>query len=486
MTEAAARDAARRQFGNAALVSEDARAEWTYPALDGLWGDLRHAFRVLRRNPAFASVAILCLALGIGANTVVFTVVDHVLLRPLPYPAADRLVAVWGRNPARGLEHSPASAADFYDWRAAGRRFDSMAGYASWPMNLTNVAEPRRLNGDLVSANFFDTLGIAPAMGRTFARDEDQPGKDAVVVIADRLWRQLGLSAGIVGQEITLNRSPATVIGVMPAGFNFLGREADFWLPLSLSAENRTNREGRWLGVVARLSAGATVAAAASELGTVANRLAAAYPETDQGWGVALIPLRDELVGSARTRMLVAQGAVTLLLLITCLNLANLLLARAGGRSREIAMRAALGASRGRIVRQLALESGVLGALGGALGVALAHGVIDGLRTFGAGMIPRVAEIAMDARVIGFALLATGFTALLFGVLPAVQASRCDLRRQVAGGGRGTARGARRQRSLLVSAELAVLACCWSARPSSARACFASTPHSRASRPTMC
>ena len=216
-------------------------------SLDEIGQDLRYAVRMLRKSPAFTTVAVLSLALGIGANTIIFSAVNNVLLRSLPYPRSDRLFAVWSRSASHGAEPMHVSAADFYDWRAQSHAFESLSAYASWPMNLTNVDEPRRLDTQLVSANLFSTLGVQAQIGRTFAPDEDQEQSASVVVISHHLWRAIGESPQIVGRQLTLNGSQATVIGVMPAGFAFPSRETDAWVPLSMSAKNRSNREGRWL-----------------------------------------------------------------------------------------------------------------------------------------------------------------------------------------------------------------------------------------------
>jgi MacB-like periplasmic core domain len=266
MSEHDARSAAQRDFGNATRLAEESGDEWTFPSLEAVIQDVRYAARVLRKSPAFAFTAILSLALGIGANAVIFTVIDHVLLRPLPYRAPQQLVAIWTRNLSHNQPHGQSSAADFFDWRAQSTAFASMSTYASWPMNLTGRDEPRRLNGELVSANFFDTLGAGAAYGRTFAADEDQPNSDFIVVLSDRLWRQFGAPADIIGSTLTLNRSQAKVIGIMPPSFNFLGRDTDFWTPLSMSPMNRANREGRWLSVVARLANNTSLGSAQSEM----------------------------------------------------------------------------------------------------------------------------------------------------------------------------------------------------------------------------
>ncbi|HVP46050.1 MAG TPA: ABC transporter permease [Bryobacteraceae bacterium] len=449
-----ARARALGEFGNRTRLAETYREQWAFTLLDETGQDLRHAVRILRKGPLFTAVAVLSLALGIGANIVIFSSVEHVLLHSLPYPQSERLFAVWGHSASHGGEPMHVSAADFYDWRAQSRAFESLAAYANWPMNLTNVDEPRRLTMELVSANVFSTLGVHAQIGRTFLPDEDQEQSPFVVVISHHLWREMGESPQIIGSQLTLNGSQATVIGVMPAGFGFPTRETDAWVPLSLSAQNRANREGRWLAVIGRLKANATRRDAAAEMDVISRRLAAAYPATNKGWGASLVPLQAELVGKTRPILLTLQAGALLLLLITCANLANLLLAKGATRAREIAMRAALGAGRGRIVRQLIVESAVLAALGGGLGLALATQGIAMVRTFGGGLIPRADEIHLSGPVGLFALAATLVTALIFGLVPALHASRADLRAQMGSGARGTPRNIERKKGTLVTIEV--------------------------------
>ena len=357
-----ARARAVRCFGNRTQLAESCRERWAFGSFDEIGRDLRYALRGLRKSPVFATVAVLSLALGIGANTIVFSGVNHVLLQPLPYPQGGRLLAVWSRSISHGAEPMHVSAADFYDWREQSLAFQSLAAYANWPMNLTDVDEPRRLETQLVSANLFSTLGVTAQIGRTFLPDEDREQSPFVVVISHHLWREMGESPRIVGRKLTLNGSPATVIGVMPAGFDFPSRETDAWVPLSLSAKNRSNREARWLSVIGRLRPNVTLRDATIEMDVVSRGLAAAYPVTNTGWSASLVPLKEELVGKTRSILLTLQAGALLLLLIACVNLANLLLARGASRTREIGLRAALGASRGRILRQLIVESTVVAA----------------------------------------------------------------------------------------------------------------------------
>ena len=453
-----ARAQALRNFGNRTRLAETCREEWAFVPLEEIAQDLRYGLRLLRKSPVFTATAVFSLAMGIGANTVIFSAVNHVLLSPLPYPQSDRLFAVWGRSAARGAEPMHVSAADFFDWRAQSHSFESLSAYGNWPMNLTNVDEPRRLETELVSANLFSTLGVNAQIGRTFTPDEDSEQSALLVVIGHRLWRALGESPAIVGRPLTLNGSPATVIGVMPAGFAFPAPETDAWVPLSLSAGNRANREGRWLHVIGRLRPEVSRRQATAEMDAISGRLAAAYPATNAGWSASLETLEEDLIGKTRPILLTLQAGALLLLLITCANLANLLLAKGTSRAREIGVRAALGAGRARILRQLVVESAAVAVLGGAVGLALAIEGIALVKGFGEGVIPRAAGIHLSGPVVIFALAATVITALVFGVAPAFDASRVDLRAHITTGSRGTPRSVERQRGLLVAIEMG-LAC---------------------------
>jgi putative ABC transport system permease protein len=443
-----------RQFGNRTRVIEASRDQWIFRSFDEALQDLRYTARVLRRSPAFTAAAMLSLALGIGANTIIFSVVDQVLLRSLPYLQPGRLFAVWSRSAAHGAEPMHVSPADFYDWRTQSQSLESLSAYANWPMNLTNVAEPRRLETELVSANLFSTLGSKAQIGRIFLPEEDQEQSPFVVVISHHLWQAMGGSLQIVGQRLTLNGAQATVVGIMPAGFAFPSPEIDAWVPLSLSAQNRTSREGRWLAVIGRLRAGVTSHDAEAEMDVITRRLAAAYPATNRGWSASLVPLQDELVGKTRPILLTLQAAVLLLLLITCANIANLLLAKGTARRREIGVRAALGAGRRRIVRQLMMENLALASAGAVVGLALAMEGIKLMRTVGDGLIPRAGEVHLSAPIAIFALATTIITTLLFGLGPALHVSRAGLREQISSGTRGTPLSTERKRRVLVIAEV--------------------------------
>ncbi len=453
-----ARTQVLRGFGNRTQIAEECRGRWAYAPLDEIGQDLRYTLRTLRKSPVFTAVAVLSLALGIGANTVIFSAVNEVLLRPLPYPRADRLFAVWSRTATHGAEPMHVSAADFYDWRTQSHAFESLSAYANWPMNLTNVDEPRRLETLLVSANLFTMLGVAAETGRTFLPDEDQEQSPFVVVISHRLWRALGESPQMVGGQMTLNGSQATVVGVMPAGFTFGSTDIDAWAPLSLSAQNRVNREGRWLSVTGRLRHAVNRRDALAEMDVITHRLAAEYPATNTGWSATLTLLQEQIVGSTRPILLTLQAGALLLLLITCVNLANLLLAKGASRIREMGVRAALGAGRARILRQLMVESSALAVLGGGLGLALAIECLAWVRTYGEGTLPRAAGIHLSGAGVAVALATTFITALIFGMIPAIQVSRVDLQDQIGAGVRGTPRNVERRRGLLVAVEVG-LAC---------------------------
>ncbi|MBV8360904.1 MAG: ABC transporter permease, partial [Deltaproteobacteria bacterium] len=440
------------EFGNRTRVVENCRETWGTALLDQFTADFRFALRVLRHSPLFAFIAIFCLALGIGVNTVAFSAVDHVLLRPLPYPESQQLVSVWGHKQSSGSEQLFVSPADFYDWRARSRSFSSLAAFSTWPMNLTNVENPRKLHTELVSANVFTLLRVQPERGRIFRENEDSPDAEPVVMLSDRLWRSL--SEPKMGGRLTLNGSGYTVIGVMPANFSFPSLDVEAWVPLSLSAENRTNRDARWLQVVGRLREHATASGAQSEMKLIADQLAQTYPATNMHWSVSLVPLRDEVIGKTGTVLWTLQIGTLLLLLVTCANLANLLLARGASRTREVGMRTALGASRGRIMRQFLVESFVLALAGGGLGLAMAEVGITIIRTLSESLLPRAAEISLSAPVLFGALAVSAITSILFGVAPALSASHMDLRNEIAVGSRGTLRSAEKKRGLLVTVEL--------------------------------
>ena len=430
-----------------------------------LYQDLRYGLRMLWKSRGFTAVAVLALALGIGANTAIFSVVNAVLLRPLPFVNAERLVKVYGGRARGGTGYTPVSYPDFADYKKQAQSFERVAGYSLAGTTLmSGGGEPERLDGAVVSAELFPMLDAKPALGRVFSAEEDQPGAAPVVVLSDELWRRrFNSDPEIVGRELKLGGRTATVLGVMPAGFKFpvQADRVDYWSPLSSDpgiAPMLMARGMRFLPVVASLKPNVTLRQAEAEMNTIASRLGAQYPETNTGGTVHLESLHEDLVGDIRPALLVLLGAVGFVLLIACANVANLSLARSAARSREIAIRTALGASRVRVVRQLLTESLLLSLCGGAVGLMLALWGVDLLVAASPPDIPRLAEIGIDARVLVFTLGVSILTGIVFGIAPALQISKHDLNESLKEGGRGATEGLRRNRvrSLLVVSEVAL------------------------------
>jgi putative ABC transport system permease protein len=400
----------------------------------GLFEDIRCALRLLARNPGFAVVAVLALALGIGANTAIFSVTNAFLLDPWPFREVGRLVTLAQDNPGKGLGGS-VSYPDFVDWRRENHVFEEMAAIQYVSFNLTGVDEPERMRGAKVSAGFFTVLGTPPLVGRTFRPDEDAEGTDRVVVLAHGFWqRRFAAQMDIVGRAILLDGEPHTVIGVMPPQFQF-PPQIELWRPLALDYA-RAHRGAHSLGVVARLKPGVGHSTALAELKTIARRNEERYPDTNAGWSVRMESFREALVKRARPALYTLLAAVAAVLLIACANIANLLLVRATARAKEIAIRAALGAGRGRIVRQLLTESVTLAAAGGALGLLLAHWGVRLLVRFTPPQMMPVQSVRVDATVLLFTLAVTILAGIGFGFAPALAAARIDLNTTLKEGGR--------------------------------------------------
>src|SRR5881396_2151592 len=423
--------------------------------------DVRYAVRLLIKNPAFSAVAIITLALGIGANTAIFSIVNAVLLRPLPYPDADRIMVL---NESSGPKQDFSVALpDYFDWRNDSKTFEHLAATHKESRNLSGIPgrEPERVSCASVTRNFFNIIGLPPEIGRTFSEDEDKVGALPVVVISDRLWqRAFNRGPKILGQAITLHDQSYTVIGVMPRQVTS-PQDTDVWLSM-MRRSNNTVWMSRMIHpmiyVWGKLKSGVTVEQARAEMKGIAARLEQAYPDTNRGETAVVTPLLDNLVGKYRTNLGLLLGAVGLVLLIACANLANLFAARGAARAREFAIRAAVGASRAQIVRQLLIESFVIAALGGTLGLFIALWARDALSVLAPQSVSRFQEISFDLPVLAFTFAVAAVTAVLFGLWPAWQTSRADVRLALKAGssGSGEAPSAKRTRDSLVIGQIAL------------------------------
>jgi predicted permease len=427
--------------------------------------DLRYGLRSLLKTPGFTGLAVLALALGIGANSAIFSVVNAVLLRPLPYAESERLVRVGGMSLRKPEAVGTFSPQDFYDWRAQSTSFEAVAAFDQSSPSLTGAGEPERLNAARVTPEFFTVLRAQPALGRGFVAQEGQRGNHRVAVLTHALWqRRFAASPSVVGQQIELSGEPFTVVGVLPENFEspqFSGFEQEQPELFTVFAPDLSQwtRGGRSVDAgVARLRPGVSVEQAQAEMDAIAARLREQYPDTNANAGARVVSLHEQLVGGARTSLLVFLAAVGFVLLIACANVANMMLARASSRHREVAIRTALGATRLRIVRQFLTESVMLSLAGGAVGLLLAMWANDLLLAVGADAIPRANSVALDWRVLAFTLAASALTGVAFGVVPAVHATRLDLQESLKEGGRGQTggRARRRVRGLLVVSEVAL------------------------------
>jgi predicted permease len=451
-----AKASARREFGNVGLIKEVTREMWGWTSLERLLQDLRFGLRMLLKNPGFTLIAVITLGLGIGANTAIFSIVNAVLLRPFPYQAPERLVSVQERFSApRGVT---VSYPNFVDWRAQNTAFASIAAVrGNESFNFTGIGEPERLQGRLVSAEFFSTLGIQPLLGRDFLAEEDHPGATPAAILSYGFWqRRFGADESVIGRQLTLNNQSFTVVGITPANFQY-GVEADVTVPIGLSAERFKNRGADpGTDVVARLKPNLSQQQAETELNLIAARLEQQYPVSNKGRRVLLTPLHESFVGNVRQPLLILLGAVGLVLLIACANVANLLLVRSSSRQKEMAVRVALGAPPRRIIRQLLTESALLAALGAALGILLAFWGTSLIASQLPDGIPRLQEAQVDAPVLVFTLAVSLLTGLLFGLAPALQASRPNLTEGLKEGDRGSSGRRQRLRSVLVVGEVAL------------------------------
>jgi predicted permease len=420
------------------------------------WQDVRYGLRVLLKNPGFTAIAILTLALGIGANTALFSVVNGVLLNPLPFPNPDQLVAVYAKSPT--FQESSIAYPNFLDWQKDNHSFAALSAFRADDYNLTGAGEPERVHIHMISAEFLPALGLKPVLGRTFRPEEDKAGVGPVTILGDGLWkRKFGLAQDVLGKSITLNGKPYTIIGVAPGRITGLS-PTDLYIPIGQWADPSflDRRISMGTNSIGRLKPGVTIEQARVEMNRIAENLATAYPEADKGMGVSLVPLKTDVVGNVKGILLVLLGAVSFVLLIACANVANLLLARSTGRAREFAIRAALGASPARVIRQLLTESVLLGIAGGCIGLLLAKLGVRVLLATLAGSVPRSEEIALDGHVLFYTLGISVLTGIVFGLIPALKMLRPDTHETLKEGGRGSSGARHRTQSVFIVVEMAM------------------------------
>ncbi|MFH1574769.1 MAG: ABC transporter permease, partial [Acidobacteriota bacterium] len=426
--------------------------------MDTLWQDLRFGLRVLWKNPVFTAVAVFTLVLGISANAAIYSVVKGLLLFALPYPDDHELIHIWAANPERGFDGASVSYPNYLDWRAGNQTFQDIALYDNASFNLTGIGEPERISGLLASANLFAVLERDPAVGRAFVSDEDRAGADAVAVLSHGLWqRRFAGDPHILGKTLSLDGEAHTIIGIMPADFFFPSRQTDIWVPHRLNPEDAPRGSGRF-GSLGRLKNGVPIEAATSDLKTIAGQLAQEYPNENKGWTVSLVPLRRQMADADMRRIVLTMYlAVVFVLLIACANVANLLLARAGGREREIALRMAMGGGRRRLMKQLMTESFLLAALGGIGGMIGGYWFLKALLLLAPEEAANVDQIRMDMPVLLYTVGITFLTGLLFGLAPALQGTRSQIQNSLKEGAQSHTGGPRhRLLKTLVVVEVAL------------------------------